>query len=437
MNERWSLIMLTVIAILTGIAVMPPNAGDRAGRSVWVFSPTHAKALQATVDAEKLEMQINLVASRALDVRLQSLAGSGQAGPMLVEIEIGSIGKYFRGQPADVPFYPLTERLRTSGWLGKISPARLKTWSLGGEVFGLPLDVHPVSLTYRKDLFEAAGVGIAAVKTWPQLQAACLAYQRQSSGRFALQLSAGSADGLVIMLQQRGVELIDSAGTVHLNDPRVADTLLFYAHLVAGSDRVTLDPTPGPGRWVDDLADGHVAMALTPDWAIDELRASAPQLAGKLAMRPLPLFDPADAPTASWGGTAVVIPRTCTDPDAAWEFLTKLYLSDTARRIQSRQTNILPAIADWWADPAHLAPDPLFGGQSIESLYVDLARQLPSRTVTPFTASATSALSLVLYRATSAINAGDDTNLDKQVAQWLNEASTDLQRRIALATLGQ
>ena len=38
--------------------------------------------------------------------------------------------------------------------------SRLAPWSKGGHLFGLPLDVHPVSITYRRDLYEQAGVDL-------------------------------------------------------------------------------------------------------------------------------------------------------------------------------------------------------------------------------------------------------------------------------------
>jgi hypothetical protein len=257
---------------------------------------------------------------------------------------------------------------------------------------------------------------------------------------------------------------------------RVVATILTYAKLVAGAERIATDATPGPGRWAEDLAHGHVAMALLPDWAIDDLRRVAPQLIGRLGLLSLPRFAPGDAPTASWGGTAVAIPRNAADPEAAWDALERLYLSDAAWEVRGRSSFILPAVMDWWphvdrasspeatddVSSPHIAAglpvvlsstaqdhrqaggyvgtgdplDALFVGPPRRVTYSRLARQLPRRVVTPFTAMASSALSLVLYRATAALDAADDATLSTDVQRWLDKAAADLQSRIAFANLG-
>lgn len=431
------------LAVLSGVAItVRSSAPDHHIPTVWTFSPAHADQLRATATGSA-PVDVSLLAARALDIRLQSLQRSGEAThvPELVEIEIGSVGKYFSGSADNVPFVPLTDRLRASGWLDHISPSRLAAWSKDGQIFGLPLDVHPVSLTYRKDLLAAAGIDLMIVTTWRELHDRCLAFERveRDAGRRtrAIQLPSGSADVLSMMLQQRGVQLVDAQDKPNLIDPRVADTLIRYAQLVAGPRRVSADASPGPGRWADDLARGDVAIAMTPDWALADLRRTSVSLDGKLAMRRLPVFDPSDAPTASWGGTMVAIPRVCPDPDAAWALLEQLYLSESARQVRAKD-DILPAVVDWWDNTTQPVGDPLYAGQPIRSLYATLARQLPARVVTPFTGMATSALSLVLYRTTAAIERGDaDEQVIDQVHQWLAEANADLQRRIGFANLGR
>ncbi|HEV7299403.1 MAG TPA: extracellular solute-binding protein [Tepidisphaeraceae bacterium] len=440
----WILPLLTATAIVSGVAVLLRPTRDDRPTEVWTFSPAHARELSqvaAEIDTATRPAVVTL-AARAMDVRLQSLRASERGSPELVELEIGAIGKYFRGRASDVPFVPLTDRLRATGWLDRLSPARLKAWTHDGEVFAVPLDVHPVSLTYRKDLFDAADIDLATATTWPQLHALCLKFEafERANGRptRALQLPGGSSDALMMMLQQRGIDPIDAQHRVHLADPRVAATIAFYAQLIAGERKISADPTPGPGRWVDDLASGHVAAALTPDWALADLARASDALTGKLAMMPLPRFDPTDAPTASWGGTAVAIPRSVADPDRAWRMIEQLYLCDAARQVRERESTILPAITDWWDDIG--PPNAMYPSQSPAVVYERLARQLPPRTITPFNAMASSALSLVLYRTTAAVQASGgsltDAQLQAQVQRWLNDAAADLQSRIAFATLG-
>jgi ABC-type glycerol-3-phosphate transport system substrate-binding protein len=435
--------LLAIIAVVSGITITasrPPTTSIIP--IVWTFSPDHARDLAAIAGNE---IDISTVPARAMDVRLTAMASADTgAAPDLVEIEIGGLGKHFRGTAVDVPFLPLTDRLKTSGWLEKLSPARVAAWSHDGEVFGLPLDVHPVAITYRRDLFDTAGVDLAAAKTWAAFHERCLAFEafERRNGRTtrAIQLPSASADVVLMMLQQQGIDPVDNTGRPRLDDDRVTDTIAFYATLVAGRASVATDPTPGPGRWINDLQSGVVAAVVTADWAVEELLTAAPpDLPRKLALMPLPVFAPNDAPTASWGGTAVTIPRACRDPDRAWALLERLYLSDTAQRTRARPGRALPAVVGWWPDAFEpdLAPDSPFAVASHRQ-FAALARRLPRRVLTPYTAMASSALSLVLYRAQALVEAGaDEAQLHAAVHHWLTDAQADLQTRIGFANLGR
>src|SRR5690606_29062593 len=93
-------------------------------------------------------------------------------------IEIGSIGKYFRGPPSAVGLLPLNERLREAGLLDDLLPSRVAPWTKDGQIYGVPMDVHPVALAYRHDLFADAGIDVEAIRTWGEFHAAGLAFQR-------------------------------------------------------------------------------------------------------------------------------------------------------------------------------------------------------------------------------------------------------------------
>ncbi|HLL90524.1 MAG TPA: extracellular solute-binding protein [Tepidisphaeraceae bacterium] len=446
------ILAMVVIALVAGAAMAlrpPPRVADL---TVWVFADAHARRLRDRLPdgtpslVEQAEralgrtVDVKLIAGRALDVRLLSAmnAGDGRNVPDLVQVEIGSVGKYFRPPVAAVGFAPLDDRLAASGWGDRLLPARLAPWTKDGRIFGVPDDVHPVALTYRKDLFDAAGVDLAGPMTWPQFQAKGLAFQRYWAGRgvrrAAVQLSSSSAENLIMMLQQGGVDVLGTGNQLRLNEPVVAQTLAFYARLVAGPDAIGADPSPGTGQFVRDLDRGDACSALTPDWSVNYLRTYGPGLSGKLAMTQLPTFGPSDHPTATWGGTMIGIPRAAKDPDASWRLMEFLFLSDAATRARLAISDTLPPVPQRWNDPAYARPDPLFAGQPVGRVYAELASQVPATTVTPFTAVAHGALAVVMNRAISAVRSGDDVDLERQCQSWLDDAAKDVQRRIAFGT---
>jgi hypothetical protein len=64
-------------------------------------------------------------------------------------------------------------------------------------------------------------------------------------------------------------------------------------------------------------------------------------------------------------------------------------------------------------------------------MYLELARELPPRYVTPYTATAQLILSMALTRAVEHVHAHGDVGLEANCRQWLNDADQEVRRMIA------
>jgi arabinosaccharide transport system substrate-binding protein len=417
---------MLLIAAVSGAVVATREEAPRRDLSFWIFAPSHAEIYRRGSDdipalteqfrrAFGQSVNVSLINARALDTRLLSLMMSGATGdkvPDVVKLEIGSIGKYFRFPPDKVGLLPLDPFLDRDGLREQLLPARLAPWTRGGTVFGIPHDVHPVSITYRKDLFDAAGVDLAAATTWDQFHAACLAYQRYWAAhghpdRAALELPRVSAGVLERLLLQRRINLVDSELQTHLSNPKVADTVLRYAEMVAGPARVGVDASPGGFNWVGDLRRGAIGAFITADWRVTYIRLHAgDDLPGKLAMMAMPVFEPGDHPTSTWGGTMAGIPRHARDPEASWRVIRFFMLSPEGLAARNRHSDILSPLRSSWNNPRLDKPDPLFGGQRVGALLVELAGQVPEFHATPFTTTSGLLLSQVLYEQATLVEQG-------------------------------
>jgi arabinosaccharide transport system substrate-binding protein len=450
------ILILTVLAVVSGLAVLsrrPPAAADL---TVWTFADDNAQAYtQPALDGEPslietfrrqagLSVSVQVINQHALDARLISLfmsPGTGRRPPDLVEIDLASVGKYFRAPVSDIGLLPLNGFLEESGELKKILPSRLATWSKNGVIFGVPRDVHPITLTYRADLFDQAGVNLEAARTWPEFQEKCLQFQRYWSdhgfpNRAAMELVAGPSEELLLMLLQRHINIVDEQNHIYLNDPKAAQTVAFYAQLVAGPRRIAAQSLPGTPFPYRDLADGKLCSMITPDWRTGYLKQYAPDLWGKVRMCPLPVFDPGDAPTSTWGGTMMGIPRNAINPRASWKLLELLCLSRQALSQRFRYSPILPPVREFWSDPLYQTGDPFFGGQAIDRLYIRLADRIPSRCVTPFSLTAQAALTMVMNKAVAYVNDhGGGDGLEAACAGWLAEATAELKHWVRQGSL--
>jgi arabinosaccharide transport system substrate-binding protein len=446
------LVMLVVALVSGGGLALRQQRDTRADVELWVFAQSHYKVFTGegkpddfvtpleTFTAETGKtVEARHIQHRAMNVRLATLFLADRRGPEVpdaVEVEIGSVGRFFRPPVHEVGFLPLNELIREHGWEGKVIESRFAPWSKQGVIFGIPHDVHPVTITYRDDLFREAGIDLATCQTWDEFIAAAQAYQRYwrergVSRRWTIEWPESNAGVLVTLLLQRGINLVDDVGRIHLEDPRVLDTLLMYTRLAVGPGRIGASASPGEQLYSQDLASGFIAAIFTADWRLKDLRDFAPDLAGKMRVMRLPAFPDSRYRSSTQGGTMIAIPRNARDPELSWKLIEILYLRPEGLQDTMRSTYILPPVKAMWDDPIHQEPDPFFGGQRVRALNVELARDLPPRYVTPASGVAESALSMVLIRAIAHAREHGEAGLEDACRRWLADAADDLRRRVA------
>jgi ABC-type glycerol-3-phosphate transport system substrate-binding protein len=438
------ILVMLVIALISGAFVVSKPAAPQAELVMWTFAEAHAdtyKSIIAQFEAEHhVKVDIQNISLRAETVRLESMFMSGQSGrilPDVVEMEIQNVGRFFRPPVDEIGFLPLNDYLKRDNWDKRIVPMRFATWSKQNVIFGVPHDVHPVAIVYRQDLFQQAGIDLEKAKTWSEFQDMCLKFQdywraQGKPTRHAIELPLVAPDYVIVMLLQRGVNLVDQNNVIHMNDPIVAQTIAFYAQMVAGPRKVGWEGSTASnkGLWAADLLEGNLCASVCADWRVYDIELYAPGLSGKMRAMPLPRFEPTDTPTSTWGGTMIGITRNSKQHELAWKLIQFLYLSQTGHEARLKKTNIIPPVMEWWDHPVYHERKAFFGGQSLNELYVDLARQVPPRYVSPATTVAQTQLSVVIDRAVKYVNEHGTDGLEEDVKWWLNLATDDLKRRV-------
>jgi arabinosaccharide transport system substrate-binding protein len=437
------ILVMVVISLISGVFILRRPPAPRADLDVWVFADSHYRTFADIVPMfeKRHDVTVNLsvMNGKSMAVRLSSLfmaVPDSTLIPDLVEMEIGLVGRFFRPPVPDIGFLPIERRLKESGHWEQLVHSRLAPWSKDGVVFGAPHDVHPVGITYREDLFRVAGIDLAEAKTWREFHSLCVQFERYWTQRgyryrHALELPASSSEYLQVMLLQRGINLIDDRGNVRMDDPKAAETLAFYAQLVAGPRRITGVTNPGNAAFARDVAEGNLCAFITPDWRVTYIKNfGGPAVAGRMRMMPLPVFEAGDTPTSTLGGTMMGITRASRKQDMAWKLLEFLYFSDEGLAARRRHSDILPPIRKMWQDPYYHAPDPFFGGQRIHELLTDLAGKIPRRYVTPATPIATMALNDALVRAVDHVDEHGSVGLESACQEWLSAAARKLEARM-------
>lgn len=448
------ILVMCVLGVVAGVVgLLTMRGSSRADIEMWTFTESHWRTFNGVGlrDGQPLpkrdfeqetgkSVSIKLVQARALNTRLSmQFMGDikGAEVPDLVEVEISNVGRYFRPPVSEVGFLPLNDLIKTHGWEGKIVSNRFTPWSKQGVIFGIPHDVHPVMIAYNAELFEQAGIDLAASETWSDFWDNCIAFQaywreKGVERRWALELSESNSDSLVTILLQRGVNVVDDQGVVRFNDPKVLDTLMQYVRMTgSGPRRIGASTAAGNQAYSQDLASGFVGAMLCADWRLKYVKDYAPTMAGKLKVMPMPAWPDSPYRTSTWGGTMIAIPRNARDPELSWRFLERIYLREGGLRNTMYGTYILPPVKTVWGDPIMEEADAFYSGQYVRRLIRELAANVPPRYVTPASTLAQAELSMVLIASVRRYQSHGEDGFEAYCRELLSRANDAVAARIA------
>lgn len=384
--------VLLFLAMISGGWLLFNPPGDKlATLHLWSFALTHLNSYKKVISAFEaahpgVSVDMQLVHPDAVTHRLRAAFWADLDVPDLAEVEISSAGTFFRGPLEEVGFLDLKPWLISSGYYQRILHSRLAPYSNRGCIYGLPKAVCPVMLAYRKDLFEEMGVDLTEINTWEEF----IALGRQLTvpdQRYAIELSDSNSSQLEMFLFQRGGGFFNEDGELIFDNEIGLETLKWYIPLVAGPDRIGTDLAAGR-VFTQALEKGYFLTFLCPDWRSKTTEIYVPRVAGKMALRPLPVAFPGGRRTSTQGGTMLAISKKSPHRDLALQAAEQLYLQPDELAQRFQETNIIPPLRDAWPHSSFDRPDPYWSGQPVGRLYVNLAEEVPPQYTSPYVSTA-------------------------------------------------
>lgn len=432
---------IMLIAGCSALALFVTGRGFDKGKPDLVFllfAEPQLRAYQQIVpEFERqygVKVQMQVVQIQSLQSRLAAAMLSGAELPDLVELLAGSMGFFTKGPLEEVGFTDLTERIRAEGLDQRLVASRFSLWSSRGHIFGLPHDVHPVVLAYNRGLVKELGIDVNAIETWDDFAAMGRKITADLDGdgtidRFAIDMIADGGDHLDLLIRQRGASLFDETGKLTLYDPVIVDTVCWYIRQTRGKTRIAF-----PAGWGQSLAkamlDDFVVFFFAPDWRTKSFELDIPKMNGRLGLMPLPAWEKGGRRTSTWGGSGLCITKACKNQELAWEFAKFLYFNKDMLGKNFRNQNILPPLKETWDMPELKEPNPFYGGQSIGSLFVELAPQAPPTNMNPYFSDALWKLNETFIEGCLYYEKQGEEGLQEHVDATLKERAQALQKLI-------
>jgi hypothetical protein len=154
-----------------------------------------------------------------------------------------------------------------------------------------------------------------------------------------------------------------------------------------------------------------------------------PNLAGKLALMPLPAWHEGGVRTSTWGGTGLAFPKGGRNFELAWKLGLYLYYDQAHLGPRFLDTNILPPLKSAWTQPEfHVTDD--FWQVSLGEAFVPLADDVPPAPSHAYYFTAVSKLSKAFTRASDHYRAHGEEGLRERVRADLRACADEVRRMI-------
>ena len=430
-GSAFCILLLTIASgIWLGFHPIPPK---KATLTFWTFAKPHYEAyLKAIPSFEKahpgVTVDMQLVSSTAVTSRLQAAFLADLEVPDLVEVEISSAAGFFRGPLDGIGFLDITDRVHKTGlWDGMVQ-ARFAAYTSRGRIFGLPHDVHPVMLAYRRDILDKLGINVNKIRTWDDFIAVGKKITIPNK-RYMIEFPDSDSSRLEMCLFQRGGGYFDKQGNCIFDNEAGIQTMLWYVPLVAGPGKIGAD-LGGGQIFTKAVEDGYFLCMAAPDWRTKSIETDVPRVSGKMALMQLPLVSESGCPTSTWGGTMMGITKKCKSQDLAFELARHLYMNDKELAERFRGTNIIPCLRSAWKQPAFHEPRPYWSGQKLGDLYSSMASKVPTQYASPFIQTAKNKLGESLVASVQYYNAHGDKGFESFVRTRLKQSAQQVRNLI-------
>ncbi|WP_241741014.1 extracellular solute-binding protein [Streptomyces sp. L2] len=292
----------------------------------------------------------------------QKMLNAVKAGnaPCLAQVGYETLPSFAaQGALSDVSAYASADR-------GDYQPAAWKSVTLGGAVYGAPVDTGPMALFYNKKVF--GSLGLKPPTTWAEYQADAERIHASGPHRY---ISSPYLDydyaGLAWQAGAGWFGIKGDAWQVSM-DSRANDKVADYWQGLADKGLISSAPMYDQA-WYKGLGNGDIATVVGAVWQAGVIKGGAKNGAGQWAVAPLPQWTDGARQAGNAGGSSTAVLKGCDDPKGAWEFAHWLGTDRSAFGGLVEKAALYPAAKSLLDLPQLKGGDAYFGGQKIYDVF--------------------------------------------------------------------
>ena len=237
-------------------------------------------------------------------------------------------------------------------------------------IYGVPQDVEPLALVYRKDIFTKYNVPVPT--TWAQYMSDALKLKAADPSVKWTDLTSQDQATFIALDWQAGARPFVYSGNSFIFDmdsPQMTKVSNYWTTLVKDGviNSTALPFTPAIYSAWDA---GTIATMVVPAYMPDVMKDNAPKSSGDWAVAPVPQWNAGTVVDGNSGGSAIAVMAGTKHPYAAAVFAE--WLGGSTAGIEASFGGIDPELAganSYNSTPIVSTPYPYFGGQRVLEVF--------------------------------------------------------------------
>ena len=261
------------------------------------------------------------------------------------------------------------------------SPAAWEGVRPGGRTWAVPMDLAPMVLYYRKDLFDKHG--IAVPRTWDEFRATAQAVRKADPAAHLTTFPLNDGSFFAGMCWQAGDpwwRIEGGTWRVNIAGEGTLRTAGYWQGMIR--DGLVATAPIGDQDWIGAMHQGRLWGLLGAAWSVGMLGKSVPQDKGRWAVTTMPTWDGVKA-NGVQGGTAFAVSAESRVPEAAVKFLRWLSTDPAVAKIGTTLTTPFPAYLPSRDVARQAYQDGFFLGAPVYDVLDEAARRVPDWTWGP------------------------------------------------------
>lgn len=347
------LLSLTLLVSLAFAGFAGAAIASTTTFELWTFIPQHARFFEIMTEKwnalnpdRQVKIEATVLPYDDMHNKLQIALQSGVGAPDICDVEIGRFPNLLVGEPQ---LHPLNDAF--ASYLNDIVPSRLAIYSKGDVIYGAPTHVGATVAYYDVGLLESAGIDYREIVTWDDFIEAGKKLKEVHPDKHMGIAETSANWTLAAMLTQQGSDFVDDNGQPTLDTPEMLRAVTLMQQMVKDGVMTTCpggQPDTEEGKGF--VNQGNVATVIMPLWFMSRYVDEIPDMKGKVALAPVPVFEEGMPRSVGLGGTGTVVTKFAKDTELAAEWLAYVKLSEEANRMIWEDLGFDPCNTALWTD---------------------------------------------------------------------------------------